>query len=165
MKATITIKLQAESRGELIDTFAASYRSFRAYMEELQEKDIIPKGDIRWIVVGGGWAPQVEQPVEQPVAEVPPAPRPRVMGMEARQEWKMRLQSIKVGQVWLAADGGHYGYIITGLGEDGDITARSFNNKGVEEKDRDIDSFKLSYRYFLVTECCRWLEERRVHQK
>jgi hypothetical protein len=58
---TLTLKFTAESKGELIDSFAATVREFKTAMEQVVEKDGfagIP-GDhvrLRWLVDAGVWA-------------------------------------------------------------------------------------------------------------
>lgn len=55
MHIEITVKVAAESRGELIDTFGGAYRAFREHLEQLQTDGVLPKTPIRWLVVGGRW--------------------------------------------------------------------------------------------------------------
>ena len=61
MHVEITIKVAAESRGELIDTFAGVYREFRAHLEGLQATGVLPQTPIRWILVGGRWGMDMEK--------------------------------------------------------------------------------------------------------
>ena len=60
MKATITIKLTPESKGELTDTFGGQYREFRETFEKaVQEHGVfsVPTKNVtlRWLVDSGKW--------------------------------------------------------------------------------------------------------------
>lgn len=55
----LTIRLTPESRGEMIDSFAGSYRTLRA---EIQEKvdagtaiEVPSDTQIRWLLMSGRW--------------------------------------------------------------------------------------------------------------
>lgn len=60
MRLTLTLKLEAETQGELINTFGASAREFKQAVERVVATDgfaMIPpeKVELRWLVVGGRW--------------------------------------------------------------------------------------------------------------
>jgi hypothetical protein len=56
-----------------------------------------------------------------------------------------REQAITPGRVWMAADGRNYGVrIVSAVKPNGDVTVADLAT-GAE---RDIDSFKLTYRYY-----------------
>lgn len=53
-----------------------------------------------------------------------------------------------VGSVWVAADGEHYGYIVSGPTDKfGETPVRRFDEFKVNRSSTLIDSFKLTYRY------------------
>jgi hypothetical protein len=71
MHITVTIKMEATSQGELIDTFGAQVKVCREHFDRLKEEGVfgVPaEVDIRYLVIGGGWrepapehgVPQVE---------------------------------------------------------------------------------------------------------
>lgn len=60
MIVTLTVKLTAESRGELIDTFAASAQAFKEQLEQDVETNGfqgLPKESVilRWMFETGAW--------------------------------------------------------------------------------------------------------------
>lgn len=56
---------------------------------------------------------------------------------------------VEIGDIFMAADGGSYGYLVMGFHENGtDVIARAFNKKGFEDENRTIDGFKITYRYY-----------------
>ena len=65
MFVTVTIKAEAESKGELIDTFGAQVRTLRQHMDALREEGLFgppEQTELRYLVVGGGWR---ENPAQQ----------------------------------------------------------------------------------------------------
>lgn len=69
MYVTVTFKLEAETRGELIDDFGAKYEALRGYVEKLQADNILPAHEVRWLLVGGQTRPQVEPIVVEEVKD------------------------------------------------------------------------------------------------
>lgn len=75
MRVTITFKLEAESRGELIDHFAATARDFKDTIEDATRRmggfAGIPESHLkfRWLLIGGQW-----NPVAPADVLLPPAP-------------------------------------------------------------------------------------------
>ena len=61
---------------------------------------------------------------------------------------------IEVGQIYLAADGGEYGHLVTDVTTHArcdDVVVRAFTRQGFDPNERRIDSFKLAIvRYYLV---------------
>jgi len=57
VKIIVTFKLAAESRGELIDSFAGKVREFQEYVDRLVKDGILP-AEIRFLVVSGRWEGQ-----------------------------------------------------------------------------------------------------------
>lgn len=63
MRVTITFKLEAESRGELIDKFGAEARDFKDTIEQTVQRmggfAGIPASHVRlrWLLIGGQWNP------------------------------------------------------------------------------------------------------------
>ena len=58
MTITITFKLTPETRGELIDTYGAQYRDFRATMEQAHAQGGFgppDKARLRWLLDSGRW--------------------------------------------------------------------------------------------------------------
>lgn len=64
----------------------------------------------------------------------------------------LSFEEIPIGSIWLAADGGSYGYIVTGKDLNSeDILVQGFSSKGwALNGPNEIDWFKLQYRYYLV---------------
>jgi hypothetical protein len=61
------------------------------------------------------------------------------------------IKDIPIGSIWMAADGGSYGYIVQGKKDNGDVVCRGFSVNGwYEDNPFEIDWFKLQYRYYLV---------------
>jgi len=60
----------------------------------------------------------------------------------------------QVGEIHIAADGGHYGLVVVDTetyGDVGDVVVRGFSeSKGYDEHTYRLDTFKLSYRYSIV---------------
>ena len=68
MKIEILIKVSAESRGELIESFAAKYKSFRDHIESLQAHGALPAHPpIRWLLNTSAWEGPASQPSAPPV--------------------------------------------------------------------------------------------------
>lgn len=60
---------------------------------------------------------------------------------------------IPIGSIWMAADGGNYGYVVAGRRPSTkDILVKGFTaSKGWEvDGPEDIDWYKLQYRYYMV---------------
>ena len=57
---------------------------------------------------------------------------------------------VEIGDIFLAADGGTYGHLVVGFHENGtDVLVRPFTKtNGLETEVRDIDGFKITYRYY-----------------
>jgi hypothetical protein len=58
MFVTITVKAEAESKGELIDTFGQQVNVLRKHFNELQKEGIFGPPDqceVRYLVIGGQW--------------------------------------------------------------------------------------------------------------
>ena len=66
----------------------------------------------------------------------------------------LSFQEIPVGSIWMAADGGGYGYIVVGKRawrDGGDVICHGFSKNGwLDDNPWEIDWFKLQYRYYLV---------------
>lgn len=61
------------------------------------------------------------------------------------KKW-LKFSEIPVGSIWMAADGGAYGYEVVGHSSNGsDILVEELGN----HTPREIDFFKLQYRYKL----------------
>jgi hypothetical protein len=63
MHVTITVKAQAESKGELIDTFAAQVNNLRQHFDSLKQEGIFgppDQCDLRYLVIGGGFREPIE---------------------------------------------------------------------------------------------------------
>jgi hypothetical protein len=61
MQVTITVKLQAQSKGELIDTFGDSVRKYCKHFDVLKKQGTFGMPDdveLRYLVVGGKWKPK-----------------------------------------------------------------------------------------------------------
>lgn len=77
MRVTITFKLEAEHRNELINTFAASAREFKETIEMTRDRmggfAGIPASHLkfRWLLIGGQWSPVA---IEAPPAPIEVAP-------------------------------------------------------------------------------------------
>lgn len=70
MFITVTIKAEAESKGELIDTFGAQVRNLRKHCEALRKEGIFGPEDqceVRYLIVGGKW----REPVEERISGTP----------------------------------------------------------------------------------------------
>lgn len=64
MYCTVTIKMQAQSKGELIDTFGQQVAIARDHFEGLKREGVFGKPEnveLRYLVIGGGWR---EEPAE-----------------------------------------------------------------------------------------------------
>jgi hypothetical protein len=62
------------------------------------------------------------------------------------------IEEIPMGSIWMAADGGSYGHYVIGriLGTK-DVVVKPFDKGGwCDDGPRDIDWFKLQYRYYRV---------------
>lgn len=76
MRVTITFKLEAENRGELIDSFAGTARDFKNTIEQTIARmggfAGIPLSHLRlrWLLIGGQWNPvaPAEEQATEPVA-------------------------------------------------------------------------------------------------
>lgn len=58
MHVTLTVKLQAESKEELIQTFGSSVQHYRKHVEELRKGSVFGPADsvdVRFLVVGSEW--------------------------------------------------------------------------------------------------------------
>ena len=65
MFATVTVKMQAQSKGELIDTFAQQVGIAREHFESLKKEGVFGKPEnveLRYLVVGGGWREEPAEP-------------------------------------------------------------------------------------------------------
>lgn len=61
MKALVTIRLTAEDRNELINTFAGEVERFRPHVEKVIAEHgfigLAPQDvTLRWLITGGAWA-------------------------------------------------------------------------------------------------------------
>lgn len=58
MIITVTIKLTAESRDELINVFGSNVREFREHCEALRQGAVFgppEKVELRYLIIGGEW--------------------------------------------------------------------------------------------------------------
>jgi len=61
---TVTIKMEADSRQELIDTFGSHVRQCQAHFEQLREEGAFglpDKVEMRYLIIGGKWRAPKEQ--------------------------------------------------------------------------------------------------------
>jgi hypothetical protein len=68
------------------------------------------------------------------------------------RKW-LNFDEIRIGSIWMAADGGGYGHYVVGKHENGrDILVNAFTVRGWENEDfqRGINWWKLQYRYYPV---------------
>jgi hypothetical protein len=72
------------------------------------------------------------------------------MNVEYADPKFMPLEDIPLGSIWMAADGGSYGYVVYDKNfVTEDVLVRGFNSLGWQLK-TTIDGFKLQYRYYPV---------------
>ena len=80
-----------------------------------------------------------------------------------------KLNEIKVGQVYIAADGGKYGHLVTDVTtytECGDIVTTPFAASGWGEAGNRIDAFKLAMvRYYLAKNLPDWMPDIQSREK
>jgi hypothetical protein len=72
--------------------------------------------------------------------------------MAEEKKW-LTFDEIPIGSIWMAADGGSYGHYVVGKTskERGDILVNAFTLRGwTDEEQRDINWWKLQYRYYRV---------------
>lgn len=66
MKITLTIKLSATSRDELIHTFARDFKAYMPMMEELRDKGMFGPPDqveLRCLIETGSWREELKDEV------------------------------------------------------------------------------------------------------
>jgi len=62
------------------------------------------------------------------------------------------LEEVKIGQIWIGAQGGSWGYEVVGIDANHhDAIVRAFNQNSIDLDLRRIDLFKITYRYNLVS--------------
>jgi hypothetical protein len=76
MYATVTIKMEAQSKEELVNTFAMQVGLARDHFEGLKKEGVFGKPEnveLRYLVIGGGWREESAEPAgsapENPDAE------------------------------------------------------------------------------------------------
>lgn len=72
MYCTVTIKMQAQSKGELIDTFAQQVAIARDHFEGLKKEGVFGKPEnveLRYLVIGGGWRDERVEEAQEPEQE------------------------------------------------------------------------------------------------
>lgn len=69
MHTVLTIKLQADTKDELINTFPSKFAAIKEHMETLHKSDVFgPAADVevRWLLETGGWRGEPEQVERDP---------------------------------------------------------------------------------------------------
>jgi len=82
-------------------------------------------------------------------------------GIAKEKEMPKEKYGIKVGQIYIAADGSHCGHIVTDIttfADCGDVITRPFTSTAFAADGNRIDAFKLAMvRYELVSEAPAWM--------
>jgi hypothetical protein len=60
----------------------------------------------------------------------------------------LQFHAVPLGSIWMAADGGNYGYLVVGRSKTTfDLIVKPFNSEGWCDGPDTIDYFKMQYRY------------------